>query len=228
MAFNEELLIQFMIDHYRSRFSGCKIIVRDNQSTDNTAQIALNNGCEVLEYNTNSEIDDIKLRDLKNNCWKNAATDWVLVCDVDELLDITLEDLQKEESLGSTIIKSEGYNMVNMENNYDIANIKYGERFSAYDKSYLFNKKFINEINYECGAHTSRPFGTIKYSNKAYLLYHYKLINPDFLVSRFKLTAKRLSKNNKATGMGAYNSDPEEKIRNDFEERKRKAVRIIP
>ena len=97
MAFNEEILMQFMIDHYRSRFPNCHIVVYDYESTDKTAEIANNNNCEVINYSTNNEVDDEKLRHLKNNCWKNAATDWVLVCDVDEMLDINEQQLIEED-----------------------------------------------------------------------------------------------------------------------------------
>lgn len=226
MAFNEEILMPFMIEHYRTRFSNCRIVVRDNQSTDKTVNIAHKNDCEVIPYDTNGQIDDIKLRDLKNNCWKEAKTDWVLVCDIDELLDITEEQLIREASDGVTIIKAEGYNMINMEDNFDLNNIKYGERFWAYDKAYLFNKSYIKEIGYECGAHKCHPVGHIKYSDKAYLAYHYKFINMNYTIERYKLTAERLSAANKANGMGAYNMMPEEQIRKDWLDRIPNTVKI--
>lgn len=226
MAFNEHLLLQFMIDHYRTRFPNIHFVVFDNESTDDTKEIALKNGCEVRNYSTGGTIDDFKLRDLKNSCWRMADTDWVLVCDVDELLDINEKELELEEQNGSTIIKSEGYNMINMKNDFDLDGIVDGERFDAYDKAYLFNKKFITSINYECGAHRCRPEGLVKMSEKAYLAYHYKFINPDYTVDRFKLTAQRLSEVNRRNGMGAYNLMPEEEIRAEFERRKKDTRKI--
>jgi len=227
MAYNEEVMLQFMIDHYRLRFPNCHIVVRDNQSQDRTIEIALRNNCEIISYDTGGQIDDFKLRDLKNNCWKTATTDWVLVCDVDELLDITKSDLIREQSLGTTIIKTEGYDMINMEDNFDLTNIKYGSKDSNYSKSALFNKQFIREINYECGAHLSNPIGTITYSKATYNLYHYKFINLEYLINRFQMTAQRLSAINKQCGMGAYNSEPEEKTRKIFEDRRRSAYKIL-
>lgn len=226
MAYNEEVFLQYMIDHYKSRFNNCNIVLFDNESTDNTVQIAKNNNCLVQNYPTNKQVDDFKLRDLKNNCWKTATTDWVLVCDVDELLDINEQDLKSEENNGVTIIKSEGYNMVNMENNYDFANIKYGTRVNQYDKSYLFNKKHIIDINYACGCHNATPKGNVKFSDKAYKLYHYKCINPDYVVQRYKMTADRLSAINKANGMGSYYFDTEENIRRGFEYGRIEAMKI--
>lgn len=227
MAYNEELLLQFMIDHYRSRFPDCHIVVNDNESTDRTKEIALSNNCEVLTYSTNSLVDDIKLRDLKNNCWRSAKTDWVLVCDVDELLDINEKDLENEDQLGSTIIKSEGYTMVNMEDNYDFINIKHGIRDTQYDKFFLFNKKKVLNINYECGAHQANPSGLIKFSNTAYKLYHWRFIHPDLTIIRNKMTAPRLSTINLKTGMGAYVLESEETSRIAFEDIRKRVKKIL-
>src|SRR3990167_11265325 len=94
ITYNESLLIQFMIDHYRSRFPDCRIVVYDNISTDDTVKIALANGCEVIPYDTNGQIQDSHYIQIKNNCWKDAKTDWVLICDMDELLDINTAQLK--------------------------------------------------------------------------------------------------------------------------------------
>lgn len=217
MAYNEEVFLQFMLDHYKKRFPNCHIVLYDNDSTDNTVPIALKNNCEIMQYHTNNLVDDFKLRELKNNFWKSAKTDWVLVCDIDELLDINEDDLKYEESIGTTIIKSEGWNMVNLEDNYDFANIKHGSRVPQYDKYYLFNKNHIKDINYACGCHSAHPTGLVKLSDKPYKLYHYKGINPDYLVERYKLTASRISENNRRCGMGNYYFADEQSIRAGFE-----------
>ena len=208
MAFNEEILMQFMIDHYRSRFPNCHIVVYDNESTDKTAEIANNNNCEVINYSTNNQVDDEKLRHLKNNCWKNAATDWVLVCDVDEMLDINEQQLVEEDKTGTTIITSEAYNMVNLKDNYDLANIKNGVRCESYDKSFLFKKSSINEINYVHGGHRCFPSGKIKKSEKPYLTYHYMNIHPEATYNKFLYTRTRLSEINRRNKWGAqYDRD---------------------
>ncbi len=217
IAFNEEVFLQYMIDHYRSKFPGCNIVIHDNESTDSTVDIAKNNNCKIVPFMTNNRHDDASMTVLKNNCWKSSITDWILVCDPDELLDINEEQLKKEESLGVTIIKSEGWNMVNMEDNYDFANIKYGTRVPQYDKSYLFNKKYISDINYSAGCHGCTPIGSVKRSDTAYKLYHYHCINPDYLVARYQWTAKRLSQANIQNGMGTYNIKTEEEIRAAYE-----------
>jgi len=227
IAYNEEVFIQFMINHYRSRFPNCHIVVYDNESSDNTAIIAKNNNCEVITYCTNNQIQDSKYLEIKNSCWKSASTDWVLVCDMDELLNINEEELKNEESLGATVIKSEGYNMINMEDNYDLANIKYGSRCSPYDKSYLFNKKFISEIKYSPGCHACDPQGQFIKSTKAYLLYHYKCINPDFQAARYKSYAARLSSENKQHSWGGHYTQAEQDIKNGYPAWRAAAIKII-
>jgi len=227
VAYNEEVFIQFMIDHYRKRFPNCHIVVYDNMSSDNTVAIAKANNCEVIQYNTNNQIDDAMYLEIKNNCWKTAKTDWVLVCDVDELLNINESELKAEDAKGITIIKSEAYNMVNMEDNYDLANITYGTRCDPYDKSYLFKKSVIKEINYTAGCHTCHPVGQKKISDKAYLLYHYKCINPDYMVERYKMYAARLSEKNKKHGWGNHYNQSSQVVRDVFIAARSYVIEII-
>jgi len=227
VAFNEEVFIKFMIDHYRSRFPNCHIVVHDNESTDNTVAIAMANNCEVITYSTNNQINDSKYLEIKNNCWKKAQTDWVLICDVDELLNINESDLLAEENLGVTMISSEGYNMVNMEDNYDLENIKYGARCEPYDKFYLFNKKFISDINYKPGCHECKPIGKAVKSKTKYIAYHYKCINPDFQVERYASYAGRLSEENKKNGWGNHYLQTPEQIKGAFYAARQYVKRII-
>jgi glycosyltransferase involved in cell wall biosynthesis len=227
MAYNEEIFLQYMIDHYRGRFPDCHIVIYDNCSTDNTAKIAKSNSCEVVEYNTNGQVNDDLLRNLKNTCWKQAKTDWVIVCDVDELLDIDCSQLKYEESVNTTIIDSEGWNMVNMEDNYDLANIKHGIAESNYNKKCLFNRKMISDINYVHGAHRCFPDGIIQYNEKPYKLLHYKYVNPEYSVQRLKWTEQRLSDINRKNKWGVQYTIPEEEVVRDFRNARVIAEKIL-
>src|SRR4029077_17328462 len=104
LTYNEELLFQFVIDHYKTRFPNSTFIIFDNGSTDNTVELARKNNCEVRDYSLQSggKLNDGVHRFIKNNCWKNAPTDWVLVADLDEVLDISEKELEQEDQLGST------------------------------------------------------------------------------------------------------------------------------
>ena len=93
ICFNEELILPFFVKWYRKKFPNCRIIIYDNYSTDSTEKIALQNNCQVIKYDSNNQIRDDLYLNIKNNCWKDAETDWVLVCVVDELLDINQTQL---------------------------------------------------------------------------------------------------------------------------------------
>jgi len=228
LAYNEELLIQFMIDHYRERFPNCRIVVYDNMSIDKTAEIALANTCEVIQYDTNNQLQDRRYLEIKNNCWKDAQTDWVLMCDLDELLDINAPQLKTEENAGATIISSEGYEMINLEDNLDIAGMKYGARDINYDKAYLFNKQFIKEINYSIGCHGCNPIGTIVYSGKAYKAYHYSSICESLTIEKRKRYQARLSPENLQHGWGGhyFSTLTPEQVHQDHVEERQKAVKV--
>lgn len=227
IAYNEELQLQFLIDHYRSHFTNCHIVVYDNMSTDATVEIAKANKCDVISYDTNNQICDSKYLEIKNNCWKNSQTDWVLICDVDELLDINEDQLKHEEHNHTSIIKSEGYNMINMEDNLDFHNMSYGVRALPYDKYYLFNKKMIQEINYFPGCHQANPIGFIKLSNKTYPAYHFNFINLQLSIEKYKNYGKRLSQENIEKGWGKHYLFNEETIRAEFLDLRSKAIKLF-
>lgn len=217
LAYNEDLLMQFMIDHWRSRFPNCHIVIYDNNSTDNTVPIAKQNDCEVREYNPNNNLDDGLHAQIKSNCWKNAQTDWVVVCDLDEMLDITPEELEYEESLGTTIFKAEAWTIVNKVDNYDFESMTHGIRDGGYDKNVLFNKKHISEMNYSVGCHSANPVGTVKFSSRPYTLHHFRDVNVERAISRAKATAARLSSANRQHGWGVWQCQRSEaELRADY------------
>lgn len=213
IAYNEEFMLPFFIKWYKERFPDCKIVVYDNYSTDNTVQIALDNNCEVIQYDTNNQLSDSKYLEIKNNCWKDATTDWVIVCDVDELLDINSSLLNTDQ----TLFKSKGYNMCNVENIDNILDIKYGIESPGYDKTICFNKKYIKEINYSPGCHSCNPKGDVIYGQKIRpILLHMKFINEDLLAKKYKSYKSRLSAENLKNNWGFQYKDEEEKVRESY------------
>lgn len=226
LAYNEQLLIQFMIDHYRMRFPGCRIVVYDNMSTDNTVKIALANGCEVVPYDTNGQLQDRRYLKIKNNCWKKAKTDWVLICDLDELVDINEVELKKEEKRSVSMIRCKAYDMINMQDNVDIAGIEYGAPSPMPGKFCCFSKKLIREINYQPGCHECDPVGTIQYSKKTYKLYHYASINQQVTVKKFRVYKQRLSKKNLQNGWGLQYLMTSEEIAEEYAQERRRAKKV--
>lgn len=227
VTFNEEFHMQYMINHYRKNFPNCKIVVYDNYSTDNTVNICKNNNVEVIFFDTNSKFSDTKHIEIKNNCWKNSNSSWILTCDTDELLDINESQLYEEELLGTSIIRFEGYNMVNLEGDSTLETIKYGARAVAYDKPYLFNKNHIKEINYSVGCHSCNPIGNIILSKNIYKAYHYRFINLELTLNRCALYGKRLSDENIKNGWGLHYLKKSKEIEEEYSMLRSKAIKLL-
>lgn len=228
LTYNEDIKLPFFIKHYRKRFPKCNIVIYDNYSTDNTENIALNNNCQIIKYNTNNQLSDSKYLEIKNHCWKNAETDWVVVCDCDEFLDIDTDQLEKEHHLGTNIIKGYGWQMINMNvDSYNLDEMTYGIRNSFYDKCILFNKKYISEINYRAGCHKCKPIGKkIQLNYKKYNLFHFHNINENYIVDRHKIMTERMSELNKKLGWGIEYFMTRDEIKDEFESMRKNAVQV--
>jgi glycosyltransferase involved in cell wall biosynthesis len=226
LAHNEELLIQFMIDHYRERFPSSNIVLYDNQSTDNTVQIARDNACGVVEFNTNNKYHERRQMEIRNECFKGALTDWVLVCDMDELLDINEQELKDEIKSGSTIIRTEVYDMINRQNNADVLSMKHAVKSPLLGKLSLFNKKYIKEMNYGPGSHSCNPLGTAVYSKKVYKMYHYNSLGEDITIKKFKERKARMSKDSMENGWGSHYFMKADEIREEYSVESKKAKKI--
>jgi glycosyltransferase involved in cell wall biosynthesis len=213
ITYNEEFILPHFIKWYRDRFSNCKIVVYDNESTDATKNICLSTpNLTYIPYHTSNKLSDSTYLKIKNNAWKHAETDWVIVCDADEFLDITPEDL----STNQTLFKSKGYNMCNVDNTDDVCSIRHGVEAIQYDKIVCFNKRYIKEINYGAGCHNAEPIGDVIFSSVRPKLLHMKFINVDLLVSKYKSYASRLSDENKQMRWGYHYEQEEYFIREEF------------
>ncbi len=221
LAYNEIHRMKFMIDHYRARFPQCNIVVYDNASNDGSPQVARDNGCEVRDYShlSGGTLNDGLHARMKSSVWKDAPTDWVIIADLDEMLDITAAELAEEEAKGTTIITTEAYTMINMGNDYDLDKMSKeskGIRDGGYDKKICFNKKFIKDINFGVGSHSANPVGEVKFSEKAYIIHHWRDLNEDHLVQKSGATAQRLSADNRRFGWGYQCTRPEAELRADY------------
>lgn len=202
ITYNEEVMLPQFISYYRKKFPNCKITVMDNESTDNTVELALKNNCEVLTWSSNNEIRDDMYLFIKNDCWKKSDADWIIVVDCDEFIDIN-EDILKITPFN--IYKAVGYDM--MGNSLNINEIDSGVRSPGYDKICLFRKDTVKEINYEPGCHNANPVvneGEELLYNKDTLLFHYKWLTYDYVIERYKMFAERLSDINKKYQWGIH------------------------
>jgi glycosyltransferase involved in cell wall biosynthesis len=231
LCFNEQVLLPYTLEFYKARFPAAKFIIIDNMSTDATLHIAQGYGCDIRSFDTEGKLSDLNFQNIKNNQWKYATTDFILMCDCDEWLDINEEQLQIEADRGRTIIRSTAYHMINMKDEIDVPSMTHGFRDEQtgifYDKCLLFNRAQLSEINYNVGAHSIRPVGNANFTDGTYRMLHYKYLSPQYLIDRYRVYAERMSEENKKNNFGGQFLSTEENIRNEFEHKRAIAQKII-
>ena len=82
-----------LIRWYRALVPDCLITVYDNMSTDNTAQICANNAVVFRQFDTGDKMAEEALIQLRNTAWKATRAKFAIVCDSDELVDISESQL---------------------------------------------------------------------------------------------------------------------------------------
>ena len=234
--YNEEHILPYFLKHY-SQFVD-KIVVYNNQSTDNSVQI-LNDWkeckIEIREFNTDNHYDEQTLIDLKNNCWKDDDSDYVIVCDMDELLYHSNlgEFIKNRESVD--YFTPTGYHMMGEEIPTDYTKqiyeiIKSGTPDNQYNKNVLFKRSNVIETNYSPGAHNSRFVGITNLINCAdddLKLLHYKWLSPEYVADKHIHYGERRSQDSINKKWGVHYSLTRDKILNDFNKLKEQSTVIL-
>ncbi len=231
ICYNEEYLIEHTINHYLSRFKNIKITILDNYSTDNSLLIANNYGCNIIQFNTNNELNEFVLLDLRNNIWKNNENDWIIICDMDEWLCITEDQLLEEDKRGTTIIKIKGFNIIGNSDKENLSDINLhelnnGVRNKWEDKNICFNKKYISNMNFAHGCHSCNPIGNIQYSEKEYILKHMDLLGINYLLYKYKSRFLRSINCRNNFGHAKHYTDNNNKIIKRYEDESKLAIDI--
>ena len=217
LCYNESILLPHTIKHYKTFLPSCKITILDNESTDNSVEIAKLYGCDVLSWSSENIINDHKYKFLKNNAWKFLKEGWVLVIDMDEWVCVTEDELIYEKSKGTTILKIQGLEMVGESNKTDLSdinlhNLKKHIENDEESKHLCFLREKINDMNYGMGAHFSFPRGIIKYSDKTYYNKHMSNLGLPFLLNKMQKRFER-SEQMRKLGFATHYTNDEEKVK---------------
>lgn len=181
-----------------------RIIVNDNESTDNSVKLLkAHPKVQVRTFKTKGMYVGNMLDYLRNTVWKETRhkqVKWVIICDMDEFLyhpdglDRFLEN-HKDFSL----IDSKGYAMVHKSFPKTVGQItdevKYGVESPQMSKTCIFNPYKIKEINYASGAHSCNPTGEVKRTD-GLLLLHMRHLGLPFDLKRNKTRSGRYSPKN--------------------------------
>jgi len=231
-------MIRHTLNHY-SKFCN-KITIMDNYSNDKTISIITHEypNVKITYFDTNNEFREDIQTSLKNTCWKKSKADYVIVCDMDELLysdnlNLILEKLKKKKPSICSVI---GYDMYSKKfpTNYKksiFEQVKFGVRNQMFDKSIIFSPKYVNDINYNYGAHLCEPDLKHRYKDQyliEFKLLHFKFLNINSLIEKHKKYVSRLSAINIEREWGVEYLDGENHINNKFLKAKTHAFKIIP
>lgn len=230
LCYNEELMLPHTIHHYKTRFPSATITIFDNFSTDRSVEIATQAGCKVATYDSKGQQDEKLLVWVRSHKWKEfVQSGWVIMCDMDEWLDATEDDLRAEEIKETTILKTQGVNMVGESQVADYSDLQPADiRRGFYDdnmsKRICFFYPSIS-MEYWFGAHKCFPQGRVQYSEKTYLLKHYDFLGAEYLVEKHR---KRYERNylSRMNGMNGHYLNERDKTIKIYQEALARSVII--
>jgi hypothetical protein len=187
LCFNESILLPHTIKHYKKYLPSCNITIYDNESTDNSVEIALSLGCKVICW---KEPNDMKVATkIRDNCWKYILDGWIIMADMDEWLYITEEELLNEENNNTTILNIKGIDMIgeskcNFLNDIDLSLINKALDNTWENKKLCFYRNKIIDMNYDAGAHNCNPTGIVNYSSNIYINRHMNCLGLPYYINK--------------------------------------------
>jgi len=159
--YNEPEILKVFLEHYKNART---ITIYDNQSSvDYTSIVKRYPNTKLVEWDTGGSFDDNALTEMKNTCWKDSDADWVVVCDLDELLFSALPETADYIETIAYDVSQENY-----EPKLDHRKLRY-IRSQRYDKSVAF-KPEVGMV-YARGAHRAKVAKPGAKPGRGYLLH---------------------------------------------------------
>lgn len=215
LCYNESKMIEHTLNYY-SRFCN-RITIIDNQSTDNSVDIARNKfPCVIIEeLDTGGEYREDMQIDIRNNRWKESDADFVIMADMDEFI-VEVDLIGKLEAMKSqnvAIPKVVGYNMYSEKfpDDYNIlitdqVTTKFKDR--NFNKNIVFSPRLVKEMNFGPGSHFCNPEykenlnPQTNHTFKLNLL-HFKYLGREYLFEKHHAYGKRMSDVNRKFKFGS-------------------------
>jgi len=209
ITYNEEKMLPFFLDHY-SKFAS-KIVIYDNESTDNTVKIAKEHPLvkNIYSVKTGNSLDDSMYVKIKNSCWKDDTSDHL-------------------------VHRPTGYNMISEKFPKSGISITEQIKRGVYDKFYckpvIFNPNLIKRTDFELGIHNGRFYdetGNVNPAESELNMLHYKNLGFKYREDRHKMFAKRMSNFNQKTGAGIHYTWDKKTQKDEFDDILARSAKII-
>lgn len=221
IAYNESIMLPFTIAHYKRMFGNPTIFVHDNNSTDDTVEIARREGCAVIPFFTDG-LNDVVQSQIKSKAVLTSNADWILCIDADEECMIDSKDLDDLDRQGVNVVQFEGWNVFDEVESPWLVTTPKGVIFTAYSKPCLIRKGVFKKVMFEPGAHqvslVPKLGQVVKWSKDQYKLLHYKHWSCHYNIMRSAELGARLSEDNKAKGHSVHFSYPKNVHEDYFKE----------
>ena len=210
ICYNEHIMLPFTINHYRRMFKNPKFTVHNNISTDDSKEIALALGCEVVDFVTEGMNDTIQSK-IKSEAYLNCKAQWYLCIDCDECCLITEEDLLNADF---NICQFEGWNIFDSVNSPFEVKVPMGIQDSGYSKPCCIKAGEFSQVLFAAGAHKIDKLIPnegidIVWSKNEFKLLHYKHWSCKYNIDRSKELGARQSDDNKRKNHSFHFSLPE-------------------
>ena len=208
---NEEKFLKYFHDFYQSRLSNVAFTLLDMGSVDSTVDIANNLGMNIV-IRPEQFFSDRTNFEFKSTWWRNSKADFVIIQDLDELLDIDDEFLISNEF---SCIQAEAWDMVG--EGQPFGEITKAVRLPFYDKCLMFKVSDFFELEFSPGAHQVAWASNIP--NPVFLsrpMYHFNRLSLDHVLQKYESRRTRLSEENIESGWGVQYLLSEAEIREEY------------
>lgn len=212
ICYNEEVMLPFTLKHYGKLFApgSVKFLVYNNMSTDRTKEIALEHGCEVIDFETHGMNDTVHAM-LKSQAAMDSEGIWTLCIDTDECCLITAKDLYYTEA---NVIQFQGWEIFDNVDHPSKTKLM-GCKSDGYSKPVLIRTGQFQNIDFAPGAHSVslNPVDDqdIRLSKNEFNLLHFKHWKFDYSLGRSKELAERQSTDNLEKGHSFHFALPYER-----------------